>query len=334
VRSYAVILASALAVSCSGSKGDQSSTPSGPSGTPSQAWTLAGQVTDAITGQAVPGAALTVEGHNGVVTADADGRWRIEGTGQAAARLSTTVNATGFLPHETWVSWQAGGRQEVVLQVIPERPPFALSFYRYLVRNGFEDPSALQPIKRWTRNPNFYIETMNAKTGRPITSTELELTMSAIRQTVPQLTGGSLGVGAIEYGETARTPQLDFINVRFVYEPSADFCGRAYVGANPGQIEINYDRCAYTCGSMKVTPTAIAHEVGHALGFWHVDHGIMTPVVSRECADVKFTEAERVHAQLAYKRPVGNMDPDRDPANSSAAITGDAKMVACPIDRR
>ena len=115
-------------------------------------------------------------------------------------------------------------------------------------------------------------------------------------------------------------------------EPEQDFCGRALVGANPGLIEINYERCGSAC-SNKVTPTALAHEVGHALGFWHVDQGIMAAVVSKACSNVQFTEAETIHGRLAYLRAVGNTDPDHDPPTFSAVLTGSAPGIACKMAR-
>lgn len=320
--------------SCSGgSDAPDPSTPTTPTPPSAQTWVLAGQVTDSITGGPVAGATVTIDGRSPITT-DGEGRWQMEGTGTAQPRLSATVLASGFLPRETFLMWQAGGRSDIAIEVIPERTPFVLSFYRALVRNGLEEPSSLQAVRRWTRNPNFYIETFNPKTNRPLEAHELELLISSIRQSVPQLTGGALSAGAIETGEKARDPRVDYINVKILYEPSENFCGRAYVGANPGEIEINYDRCANSCGSLKVTPTAVAHEVGHALGFWHVDRGIMTAVVSNHCANVQFSDAERVHARLAYRRPAGNNDPDRDPTNFAAITAGAAPRIACPIEAR
>ena len=336
VRQYAAILAAVVLVSCGGGDSAQPSTPTTPTipSTPAQqTWTIAGRVTDSVTGQPIGGVTVAVEGRTAVST-DPDGRWRLEGTGTAQARLPVTLQAAGYVARETAIAWQAAGRQDVEIDLIPDRAPFVLGFYRYLVRNGLEDPGSLRSVRRWTRNPNFYINTFNPRTSKPLEPQEVSLIVESLRQSVPQLTGSVLSAGIVETAETAREPRADYINVKMVHQPTENFCGRALVGANPGEIEINYDRCANTCGSLKVTPTAIAHEVGHALGFWHVDKGIMTAVVSSNCANVQFTEQERVHARIAYRRPVGNTDPDRDPSSFSAIVaSGSAPMVACPLDR-
>jgi hypothetical protein len=281
----------------------------------------------------VPGAAVTIDVRPSLTT-DGEGRFRLEGTGPVPATLATSISAPGFLPRETFITWRAGGRDDVALEVIPERAPFVLSFYRALVRNGLEEPTSLQAVRRWSSAPKFYVRTLNPRTGRALESQELDLLVATLREAVPQLTGGTLSAGTIETGEGERELRKGYINVNIVYEPSENYCGRAYVGANPGEIDINYDRCANTCGSLKVTPTAIAHEVGHALGFWHVDRGIMTAVVSSNCANVQFTEPERVHARLAYRRPAGNSDPDRDPTSFAAASAGAPPRIACAIAPR
>lgn len=338
MRNVAACLAVLVLVSCGGGSDspDSSTTPASPTSPTSpapQSWVLAGQVTDSVTGAPVPGAAITIDVRPSLTT-DSAGRFRLEGTGAMQPTLAASIVAGGYLPRETFLTWNSAGRTDIALEVIPERAPFVLSFYRALVRNGLEEPTSLQALRRWSRNPNFYVQTLNPKTGRALEPQELDLLIGTLREAVPQLTGGALTAGLVETGQAARERRKGYINVKIVYEPSEDYCGQAYVGANPGEIEINYDRCASTCGSLKVTPTAIAHEVGHALGFWHVERGIMTAVVSSNCSNVQFSEAERTHARLAYRRPAGNSDPDRDPTTFAAAATAAAPRIACALAPR
>ena len=329
-----LLLASLTVLACGGGSDGQPDTPVSPSG-PAQSGMLSGVVTDTVSGAPVPGATVTIEG-SGALTTDGEGRWRLERRDLPDARLAATIRAAGYVGRDTFVQSRSQGRQDLAFDVIPDRAPFTMPFYRALVRNAYEEPGALEPVRRWTTNPNFYIQTHNPRTGRALSAQELDSLTNAIRQSVPQLTGGELSVGSIRTGEEARDPRLGEINVRIVYEPSEDFCGRAYVGSNPGDIELNYDRCSDACRgvSVRIPPSAVAHEVGHALGFWHVEKGIMNPYVSPICGNVQFSEAEKVHARIAYRRPNGNMDQDRDPGDYAASLTTAVTRVSCPIAAR
>jgi hypothetical protein len=289
--------------------------PPPPTPTPAVTWTISGTVSDAVTGAAIGAASLSFSGQP-ILTTGSDGGWTLSGTGTAATRQAVTISAPGYIDHETSIKWESGGRRDVALTLLPDRSPFSLAYFREFVRNGFEEPASLRPIKRWMSSPNFYINTFNPRTSKPLEDAELSLVVRAIQDAVPQLTGSTLTAGTIESGNGTREPRPGVINVRFVYEPTADYCGYANVGSNPGDVTINYDRCANVCGSLKVTPETIAHEIGHAMGFWHTSgNGIMSPSRPRRCSNVEFSSQERLHARLAYSRPPGNTDADKDPAS-------------------
>ena len=79
---------------------------------------------------------------------------------------------------------------------------------------------------------------------------------------------------------------------------TAGACGRALVGADPGAIWIN--RSANTpCA--RYFHEIFAHEIGHAMGFFHVADRSAIMASSAYTGRSTFTATEQYHARLAYK---------------------------------
>lgn len=126
-----------------------------------------------------------------------------------------------------------------------------------------------------------------------------------IPRLVEQLTGETYRGLVVSGCEDRRQAEwITIVSATTREEPRlAGACGQARVGAyddgdGAGRIWFNEE-----CDSGATTSfrTGLAHELGHAMGFWHVPHGsgdAMDPSPDRDDFSIK----ERQHARHAYKR--------------------------------
>lgn len=264
------------------------SSPTSPSPTP-QPTHISGTITDTMSGASV-----------GNFSADA-----------MVFPAKVTVSSAGYVTRETWVR-SASPTVDLIAEA-----GFDLSFYRQLARNTLE--GSMQPLTVRADAPRIYLQTAG------LSAANVAALEQAARVTVPALTGGRFDVVAWETGPDVRAPQTGWITAELVDEPTGAACGRGQVGSPTPRIFLNI---AARCASRgnRVDPSVLAHEIGHTLGFWHVDMpGALMNSNGHVFGSVVITDLERRHAALAYHRQAGNLDVDSDPVAPAAlrAITID-----------
>jgi hypothetical protein len=266
-------------------------------------------VTATVTGGAV--ARAHVDAFVASADTDGEGRFTLTAPTAPAGNQAITVSAEGYRPRETVIGLPR--TTDLVVDITPTAPPFDETFYNELARDALDQPTIDYPLYRWSSALKFYLQTQD-ETGRPLSAEVLAVVRRGIRDGVRYYTGGTYQA-TLEEGTENRPERVGWINVlpRQVI-PEGDYCGYASsVGANPMTIELRIDRCG--CGSVKIPVDVVIHEVGHAVGMFHVsgESNIMHQQSSFRCRDVIPTVLERHHAALIYARPRMNRSPDRDP---------------------
>lgn len=152
-----------------------------------------------------------------------------------------------------------------------------------------------------TTSPNFHIRTHGDDGLRRMSDSHVDSIRQALPDAVRSLTGKRYN-GRITAGRSD-VRQADWITIQFVsdqddpglWEP--DDCGVAAIGETRGWIKLRI----WAAGKPVCSPIPVLrHEVGHALGFYHVP-GSTNLMNANIGNNTDFTTQEMHHAQLAYR---------------------------------
>lgn len=300
VKRLLICFAYVCCVACGSSSNPITPSP-GPNPTPIS-WTFSGRVVN----QNSQGIPAHLSPYN--VNSGNDGSFTATGNGSRTSDR-VTIDADGYVSRQTTIS---SSNTAPTLDLFPAS---ALDFYRQMARNGFEAPNSLQSIRRWTSPPQFYISQDGQLSPEDIRRIDVGI-LAATNQLTPF---GNVGITV----GPSRADQVGWVTISFVNSFSAGYCGNSQTGVTQGHIIFNLapygttaGGCAGFCPGAQMIPGTVAHEAGHALGFWHTSEGTMKAgVIPSRCTEpIVFTPAERQAAAIAYARPNGNSDPDVDPA--------------------
>ena len=309
----AFIMSAAIALTVTGCGGGSAPptvpTPVITAAPPPSALALSGTLTATNGGQPLEGATVLVGGASS--TSDASGHYSF--TFPNGTILSTfTIAGAGLLTRNGYFG--SSGSRSVNIDAFL-MSSFDQQYFRAIARNGFEEPADLQPLRRWTRAPMIYLRTID-DTGRSILPEVLQQVITIVTQAIPEYSNGRFGIAGIEQGTGTRVGQPGWITIDWTRNAEA-ICGSASVGVEGGTVLLTYDQPGCSCGSQKIRPRTVKHELGHTMGLWHTGQAadLMSGVPVSEC-DRNMTARELRYLDYLYRRPVGNTDPDNDPSTA------------------
>lgn len=299
---------------------------SGASPTPVAGGTLSARVVNAVTGNPVGGASITVDGGS-ATSADSDGLFRIE---QTTGSVRIVVEASGYWPRETGMYPVSPSLPPVTLTLLPDGDDFDLDFYDHVFRHLGEDGS-----HPWIVEPRFEIwegvyectgfvdsaacEELTAKEERApgmfVEMMRSVIDADARKYTDGHVLGSNIATRSHPPGTVLRRSQyIESGKVTVAYVTRRDNYSWGFWrfnNAGPmigGHIHLN--------SKHQNRRGVYSHELAHTLAFDHplgVDRVPLSSIMRRGHGDEP-TRFDLLHARMLYGRPANSRTPDIDPA--------------------
>ncbi|MBL8519872.1 MAG: hypothetical protein JNK75_04305 [Betaproteobacteria bacterium] len=247
--------------------------------------------------------------------------------------LYVSISASGHLTRETGLQPRT---HEVVADIISLTPPFSLLYYQQLARGQTEsgEPIPGAGIFGWrAETMNVYVRTQQinpndtstppAGTGVNVSQATIERVLEGLNRTIAEITRGTVKIGLIESGPgAAHDFQPGWLNIEFF---DWDLYPQNYFARGGGTSDsgrVRLGMWANNCGGM--FQGMAMHEFGHVFGLQHAQMDapeiMMSAGFGQPCNDAHFSPAERLHGPIAFSRPRGNADPDRDPVGFALPV--------------
>ena len=341
-----LLVVGVLSISCGGS----SSTPAAPTTTttpatsPTTSTTFSGTVTNIVTGTSVSGATVTIGTTS--ATTGTDGTYSLEVT--ASGQPDFSVSATGYYTRKSGVSMT--GSTTINPEIIPQGDGFDLAFFDHSFREGSKGTTrwadqAQAPYEIWMQvwkcvEPCVEHGAEFEATAETIPGNVETYMREAIAHT-SDLTGGTMTnpvittkthpVGTRVGGGGSNRDGASGNSIQFI------FIDKFENPAQGGSAWLSFaQRCSDPCAGLAITGSTIkisrahdthsrgngiyTHELGHALGMIP-GHGadlslVPGPSIMGDDA-VGVTAKDRLHTKILYKRPIGSVSPDTDPAGTT-----------------
>ena len=283
---------------------------------------LAGKLVGTITQQALGGLRVSVNSKSAISASD--GSFLLEGIG--SGHLAISIAGEAVYQRVAAIDTSAG--RSILLDVIEKQSAFNLNFYRELARGHHPTEGNLLAIQRWTKAtpPTIYLDTNAAATDAGIVDAGmLKRAREVIKYMLPVLSGDTYASAPIQVRSFAsydfdaipeNTIAISFDDTLYrqgalgVTFTEPNFTAQATTSLRKAWIFLLHNEQYYQQGGVGYEELT-AHELGHAFGYRHTS--LLPSVMEKNGAyGGLFSEHDRLHMRVMYKRPFGNLDVDTD----------------------